>query len=197
MQEYKNEFVGGWRGEVGVCGPGSEEKYAAPSRLELEKLCSRYRSVNGANNYPEIVELGCGDALWIKEFLDNKKRDFLHYTGYDIHRRETWSDFESKNPQVAFLERNFLDESFKIPNCGIIIARNLFIHLSNEAILYTLIKCFQSGSHFLFTSEDKRGNSNYERHKETFSIRGLGLDLTKPPFGLIPVEGFKSAYFLL
>jgi hypothetical protein len=108
--------------------------------------------------------------------------------------RPEWEN-RTKENEAMFEIGNIL-EMGDLPDANIIIARNVFIHLSNEAVLSTLIKCFRTGARYLLTSNDKRSNSNKDRHKETYCIRAAGLDLTQYPFCLDQDPKVENAYHL-
>ena len=165
---YKDEFLTGWgKGEL-LCGFGSLEKFSKPSREKLR----HWISVTKANS---ILEIGCGDLVWHGDELPN-----VNYQGIDLHERETWAKRRKEGAKLSVLDANSTD----LPKADLIVARDVFIHLSNDYILQILEKLKEAGK-WLFASHDPDADKSRGGRKDvTFDKHGYGVNLNKDPFSL-------------
>lgn len=166
--KYSNELKKGWgKGDL-LCGPGSLEKHAKPSREKLR----HWLSVTEAKS---ILEIGCGDLVWHGPELPN-----IDYHGIDLHERDTWVERREQGAKLSVMPAN----SPKLPKADFIIARAVFIHLSNDYILEVLTEIKKFGK-WVFASHDPNADfSRYGRTGPVFNRHGFGVNLHKPPFSL-------------
>jgi len=115
---------------ISVSGHGSNINTEQFYNLEknLNKLIESY-------NIESILDMPCGDFLWMKEILKNKK---INYLGIDIVEeliRKNKSKF--KNNNIEFETHDIVTFSSK-RSFDLIIVRDLFIHIDNSDILKIL-----------------------------------------------------------
>lgn len=165
---YSGEFETGWgKGEL-LCGPGSLEKFAKPSREKLR----HWLSVTGAKS---ILEIGCGDLVWHGETLPE-----VDYHGVDLHERETWKARREQGAKLAVSDGISPD----LPKADLIVARDVFIHLSNDYIARILNNLKEKGT-WLFASHDPAANAGREgRGPAVFNKHGYSVNLNDHPFCL-------------
>lgn len=180
-QEYHGEFRHGWRGGPGICGAGSDERWAAPARRRLAEVCEWIeREITGRP--PSILEIGCGDLQWHRR---QKPTRGLYY-GIDIERRPHWMEWEGAWFSLGDAR------TAPLPVVDLVVARAVFIHLSNDAIAEILANVSQV-SRFLLASHHPAAE-NAERSNEAFHIRGEQVSLTDDPFRLRIVQEFPAEH---
>lgn len=167
MKPYEDQFKHGWqpKGPL-LCGMGSLEKYAKPSRQELAKCLKS----TGAKS---VLELGCGDLVWHGENLPHH-----NYTGIDLHERDTWNKRREEGAILIEMEAG----SPNLPHAEFIVARDVFIHLSNRYIVQVLEYIKEFGT-WLLASYDPFNNDR-NRDGEDFFKKQAGMDLSQEPFNL-------------
>jgi len=165
---YSGEFETGWgKGEL-LCGPGSLEKFAKPSREKLR----HWLSVTEAKS---ILEIGCGDLVWHGKILPK-----VDYHGVDLHERETWKARREQGAKLAVADGISTD----LPKADLIVARDVFIHLSNDYIARILENLKGKGT-WLFASHDPNAKATREgRGQATFNKHDYGVNLNADPFYL-------------
>lgn len=180
MKNYEGQFKRGWDAGPGVCGEGSLPVYAEPSRERLREVCASLEEKMG--EMPDVLEIGCGDLMWHGDSLPSYVRAFY---GIDVETRESWSKhagafFSTGDAQISFL-----------PRVDLAIARLVFIHLSNDAILRILDNLRKSGTPLLLASSHPAAD-NSTRSTETFHIRGENVNLAEHPFYLPMIDAGQS-----
>ena len=163
----KDVFKAGWG--VGaqekretVCEWGSEIAHTANIRSLLPRIIKEY-------NVSSINDAGCGDLCWISQvdMLD------VDYMGYDVVSRKGW------NKKLTCQELDISKHTMR--QADMIICRDVFIHLPNDAVLETL-KRFRECSPLLLTTTFVPAD-NDDRIKEP-SLTYSKLDLSLEPFNL-------------
>jgi hypothetical protein len=169
---YKDELAGGWLGGPGFCGPSTLQ--GAVDRPYFFKALAFFEEAWGKP--PRVLEVGCGDLLWLDVIPP------YNYTGMDLHPRESWKEVSPR--RATLFQANAVNVPF--PLCDIVVARQVFIHLSTDHILTIIEKSRKAGAKFLFASSVK-GADNYNRQSKDesgYTLCGYVVDLEKPPFNL-------------
>ncbi|HRQ87341.1 MAG TPA: class I SAM-dependent methyltransferase, partial [Bacteroidia bacterium] len=147
---------------------------AGHDRERLASVVEQWSMLHGGFA-PRVLEIGCGDLRWLGDELPPR------YTGLDLHRRETWETAEVAGARL--IEGNACET--ELPRADIAVARLVFIHLSNRAILAILDRLRAAGVEWLMASTFP-GADNPARlpEGEDYSLRGFPLDLEDAPFAL-------------
>lgn len=125
---------------------------------------------------PTILEIGCGDLVWHGDELPAR------YIGLDLHARDTWNA-RGHRDGAAFIRGNAATSP--LGQADIAIARQVFIHLSNQVILAILDNLRKHEIRWLLASTVPMGE-NVERLPagQDYSIDGYAVDLAVDPFNL-------------
>jgi hypothetical protein len=130
-KEMYDEMKKGWKSGLydgTECGVGSAMERTTEIREALPKIINDYKIT-------KINDAGCGDLHWMKEVdLGN-----VVYAGYDLvprHKDVTQLDI-CEHP---------------MPQCDLVICRDVFLHLSDERIRKTLDLFKMSGTYALISS---------------------------------------------
>jgi len=177
MSSLKEVFSLNWRSghPETPCGRGSKLQSTVGVRRALPGILERYKVA-------VINDAGCGDCNWIRHV---PLRD-TNYRGYDVFLREdeigSWSS-------VSYVSISELDVTTEVmPQCDLIICRDVFPHLPNKLIESTLELFRKSGPLLLSTSF--REVPNVGRHEDiSTGVKFSPLDLCTEPFSLgVPLE---------
>ncbi len=148
--------------------------------------------LNSFKNKKTIVDLGCGDFNIGKNFLQHSKKYIACDVAHNVIEKHKSSKSLKNINNLEFLEIDLTKDI--IPNCDIIIVRQVLQHLSNNAILSFLKNIKQTRYHFLIVTEylpSKKFIPNLDQPSGAFSrlARGInsGVVLTEPPFNLKPI----------
>lgn len=178
MKAYQNQFLHGWSGGPGVCGEGSREHFAHLDRKRLTAVIAEWASIHDGLA-PRVIEIGCGDLFWHGGALPGR------YIGVDLHPRESWHDAR-RDP--SFVASGFLigDACTAIlPTSDLAIARQVFIHLSNRAILAILDNLRRAGVEWILASTVPGADPSARLPTgEDYSLEGWPVDLADEPFCL-------------
>jgi hypothetical protein len=139
------------------CGPGSTLAYTEKLRDELPDLINKYR-VN------LLIDAGCGDQNWIKH-VDLG----CEYQGFDLH--STPSTDISKDV---------------LPQCDLIMCRDVMIHMPIKMIQDTL-KLFSQSSYLLLATSYDTDFSNADTDEQN-----RRLHLGWPPFDLSLIDRLEE-----
>ena len=142
-----------------------------------------------SNKINRILDIGCGDFLWMNLLLQ-RYNNFEYYLGLDIV-----SDLISKNnenysnPKIHF--KNFDIIKDKIPDkFDIVLVRDVFIHLENELINFSIKKLLNSDVKFICVTTTPSIKFNKDI-KKAGRYRDINLEIE--PFNFInPVEKFSD-----
>ncbi len=154
----------------GGSGPGSTPEATELYRDYLQAYMSE-------NKVESIVDLGCGDWQFSK-LLDFSK---VHYLGFDIVANVVQKNqkiFGKKN--IQFIRADLV--ALEVPNCDLIISKDVFQHLSNTNVSAILEEALKAGNSLLITND-----FDHERRKNNIDIQDGGyraIDLTANPFNL-------------
>ena len=152
---------------------------------QFYNLISNFTKALDIHKMNSILDMPCGDALWIKEIFTKKN---INYLGVDIVEKLIKSNNTLyENDKVKFLNRDIVDFSTEIP-FDLVFMRDFFIHINNsdiKKIINNLTK--MNIKYFAFT--------NYEIEKNTDVITGKHrkVNLQLEPFNLgIPIYSFND-----
>lgn len=170
-----------WGDKSSLSGTGS-------SPQKTRNVVSNIRVIIDKFEIKNILDVPCGDFVWMKEITDNN--DKLNYLGGDI------VDHLVNNLNLKYKTKNVKFENIDIinnqlPKADLLICRDCFIHFSNKNILKTLNNFLNSDiKYFLIT------DSVVEKNFENIDINTgefRGLDLTIHPFNL-PKKNLYTFY---
>ena len=99
------------------------------------------------NNIKKILDIGCGDFLWMNFVLD-KYSNYDNYLGLDIVQDLINNNIKKySNDKISFQQFDLIEN--KIPDgFDIVLLRDVFIHLKNENILFSLERIKKSNTIF-------------------------------------------------
>ncbi len=144
-------------------GTGSKPENA----VEYIAFISRFLRQNGVQS---VVDFGCGDWQFSR-FIDWSG---IHYTGIDLVQtvigRNT-KEFSAQN--ITF---KCTSDIAKIPNADLLISKDVFQHLPNEAVLHYL-SIFKQKFKWLLITNDDYPEGNLNGVIEPGQWRALRLDL--------------------
>ena len=159
-----NESISGW---------GSDIKSTANLSKDLLIFFKK-------NNIKKILDIGCGDFLWMNLVL-NKYSNYDNYLGLDIVQDLINNNIKRySNNKISFQQFDLIEN--KIPHgFDIVLVRDVFIHLENENILFSLEKLKKSNPIFLGITSTPSLKYNKDL-KTTGRYRDLNIEIS--PFNL-------------
>ena len=163
---YKNKF---WDSKESVSGRGSEIEQTKRIIIELPKLYDKFE-------IKSVLDIPCGDYHWMK-YVDD---DSVDYIGADIVEDLILQN-EKKFPDVYFKHLDLA--SSPLPKVDLVIARDIFVHMTYDMIEKCIANLIKSGSRYLLTTTFTSEPVNYDL-EENGKWRPLNLLL--PPFSYIP-----------
>ena len=144
----------------------------------MNKILEKYR-------IESILDMPCGDFLWINEVIKNKKIDYLGIDIVDELIEKNISKYQSKktkfqvNDIVEYSHRGLVD---------LVLIRDLFIHISNKDIA-KIIKNLKDFD-FKYLAVNCYLNEN---NKDVVTGQHRKVNLLIPPFNLPePIYSFKD-----
>jgi len=127
-----------WGSKESKSGGGSELKNNIKLLYKLKELVEN-------NNIKSIVDLGCGDFNWMKEF-DFSLIDSYH--GFDIVKQL----IDDNNNKYSH-KFSIMDITQEIPpKADLVICKDILFHLSYEDALKAISNIYSSGSKYLLTT---------------------------------------------
>lgn len=169
---YKNEFKDGWGEGMYLCGKGTDEKFAKPARKRLQE----FLDLTGSRT---LNEIGCGDLAWHGDELP-----CYYYFGMDLHERESWSMWEKKG--AGLIKGDITtDDLYKMPIADMTIARDVFIHLSNDLIFQCLERLKKRSIYLVASTNFGKNYLRDDREKKGYLKKAYDVDLSSYPFNLI------------
>jgi len=148
-------------------------------------LTSNFTKALNIYKINSILDMPCGDALWIKEIF--KKRD-IDYLGVDIVENLIKSNKKLyENEKIKFLNSDIINFSIE-KKFDLVFLRDFFIHINNSDIKKVINNLTKMNiKYFAFT--------NYEIKKNTDVVTGkhrkINLQLEPFNFGK-PIYSFKD-----
>ena len=123
-----------------VSGPGSD--LGATNKLSNELIYFLKE-----NNIKKILDIGCGDFLWMNLLL-NKYNDYESYLGLDIvDELIVKNNNNYSNNKILFKKFDLVEDEIE-NGFDLILVRDVFIHLKNDHILNFLNKIKKNDSIF-------------------------------------------------
>lgn len=147
---------------------------------------------------PEIqrlVDIGCGDFQVANRILARAPRP-ISYVGCDIVGNVVaYNQAQHARPGVTFMQLDVTRDS--LPPGDLVTIREVFQHLSNDAILAALANLRGSFRHAIVTESQpvatKRPNLDIVSGYRTRDGLQSGVFLDLPPFGLTILDEYKVA----
>ena len=175
--------------DISISGHGSNI-----NTKQFKNLSSNLRKFLNIYSVNSILDMSCGDFLWMNQILKNKK---LKYLGVDIVE-----DLITKNKQ-NYLDKNinfhvsdvtnFLTEE----NYDLVFMRDFFIHITNEDIFKILNNISKMNiKYFAFENYEINKNVNTEvgKHRKV-NLQIEPFNLEKPIYSFKDYEEDKYIFF--
>ena len=168
------------QGKISISGPGSnlgtDQFYDLKDNMN--KILEKYR-------IESILDMPCGDFLWINEVIKNKKIDYLGIDIVDELIEKNISKYQNK--KTNFQVKDIVEYSHK-GLVDLVLIRDLFIHISNKDIA----KIIKNLKDFDFKYLAVNCYSN-EINKDVATGQHRKVNLLIPPFNLPkPIYSFKD-----
>jgi SAM-dependent methyltransferase len=168
------------QGKISISGPGSnlgtDQFYDLKDNMN--KILEKYR-------IESILDMPCGDFLWINEVIKNKNIDYLGIDIVDELIEKNISKYQNK--KTNFQVKDIVEYSHK-GLVDLVLIRDLFIHISNKDIA----KIIKNLKDFDFKYLAVNCYSN-ENNKDVATGQHRKVNLLIPPFNLPkPIYSFKD-----
>jgi hypothetical protein len=172
-KEFTRVYKGNtWGDKESRSGGGSSLEQTNTIRKEIPKLIK-------SRGIKTILDIPCGDFLWMKEIQIEVDGLIEKYIGADIVEELIFKNKELyENNKHSFVIADILD--YDLPTVDLIICRDLFLHLSFSGILKSLKNIKKSRSKYLLVSTFTRDFKNLDIRK--LSLNGRRINLEKFPF---------------
>ena len=122
-----------------------------------------------------LIDVPCGDFFWAKELSWEK----IQYVGADVVPTLIEQNLQKHTADgIGFVVLDILKDP--LPNCDLILCRDLFIHFPNELVRTALKNIKSSGARYLLTTQ--YDGVKFNRDISLGSFRPINLTL--PPFNL-------------
>ena len=167
------------------------------SNINTEQFFNLKKNFNDfIHNYKieSILDMPCGDFLWMKEIIKDKK---INYLGVDIVRELIEKNNNKfQNNDINFENHDILKYS-PSKSFDLIIIRDLFIHIDNSDILEILNKIKNIDFKFIaLNSYDNKINTNViiGKHRK-INLLNHPFNLKKPFYSFKDYENDKYIFF--
>ena len=127
-----------WHSKESISGNGSELVQTKQIIEELPFLFKKY-------NIQSVLDIPCGDYNWMQHV---DKTD-IKYIGADIVE-ELINSNTAKYPDVNFMHLDLTKS--ELPTVDLILARDVFVHMTYETIVSALENIIKSGAKYLLTT---------------------------------------------
>lgn len=127
-----------WHSKESISGNGSELIQTKQLIEELPVLFKKY-------NIQSILDIPCGDYNW----MQHVDKTNINYIGADIVE-ELISLNTEKYPDVNFMHLDLTKS--ELPTVDLILARDVFVHMTYETIVSALENIIKSGAKYLLTT---------------------------------------------
>ena len=135
-----------WHSKESISGNGSELSQTTQIINELPFLLKKY-------NITSMLDIPCGDFNWMQHVnLNNVK-----YIGADIVEDLIISN-QNKYPDIEFHHLDLTKST--LPKVDLILARDVFVHMTYNTIVAALENIIQSGCKYLLTTSFTGMNIN-------------------------------------
>ena len=159
-----------------------ESKSGPGSSLEhTENLRNKIKDLVNEKNIKSVVDIPCGDFHWMKEIVDS----FESYTGGDIVDELIQSNNEKyADDKIKFTNFDLIED--KIPDCDLLIIRDVLGHMPLESGLKVADNILNSNCKYLLTTSWFNVNDeDYYLKHENFNVpygRFYSVNLMSHPF---------------
>ena len=167
------------------------------SNLNTEQyynLISNFVNTLDIYKIKSILDMPCGDVLWIKEIF--KKKD-VNYLGVDIVENLIKSNIKLyENERVKFLNRDIVNFSIE-KKFDLVFLRDFFIHINNSDIKKVINNIKKMNiKYFAFTNYDIKKNNDVStgKHRKV-NLLLEPFNLGKPIYSFKDFENDKYIYF--
>ncbi|MDA7788008.1 class I SAM-dependent methyltransferase [Sphingomonadaceae bacterium] len=158
---YDNKL---WLSDESLSGGGSDEYHTTQIRSELPKLIR-------AHNIKSVVDAGCGDFNWLR--LIRKKLD-IEYTGLDIVESVIINNKKYQDARTQFHVADVISDP--IPDCDLLIVRDVLFHLSFHDIEKFLFNLKDTNYRYLLTTSHVFSREHKNTDIETGDFRKIDLE---------------------
>jgi SAM-dependent methyltransferase len=160
----------------GTSGPGSTLPQGLPFVHYIQQFLD-------SHEIHSVVDIGCGDWELAKE-IDWGNRNYVGIDVVESVVKQNQVVYETD--QIRFLHLNAVVDP--LPKADLLICKDVLAHLSFAEISSILSKAKQFKYCIFVNHVDPSGKTkNYDIQTGEFYY----LDLTKPPFNLVPAESFN------
>jgi hypothetical protein len=159
-----------WHSKESISGNGSELVQTKQIIEELPFLFKKY-------NIQSVLDIPCGDYNWMQHV---DKTD-IKYIGADIVEELINSNI-AKYPDVNFMHLDLTKS--ELPTVDLILARDVFVHMTYETIVSALENIIKSGAKYLLTTSFTGMDSNRDL---TYNGDWRPLNLLVAPFKFKPI----------
>jgi hypothetical protein len=135
-----------WHSNESISGNGSELKQTQRLINELPALFKKY-------DIKSILDIPCGDYNW----MNHVDRTNIDYIGADIVEPLIEAN-KQKYPNINFQHLDLTKS--KLPKVDLILARDVFVHMTYNTIIPALENIINSGCKYLLTTSFTGMNSN-------------------------------------
>lgn len=132
------------------------------------------------NNIKSMLDLPCGDCVWMSQLLSRTNMECFYYTGADVSLRIIRKNKEtfSHLPYMQFLQLDLCKDV--LPKSDLLFTRDCLFHLSNSDILSALNNIKRSEFKFIAMSGHDTSDDFPNEDIKTGMFRKINLK--KPPF---------------
>jgi 2-polyprenyl-3-methyl-5-hydroxy-6-metoxy-1,4-benzoquinol methylase len=159
-----------WHSNESISGNGSELKQTQRLINELPALFKKY-------DIKSILDIPCGDYNW----MQHVDRTNIDYIGADIVEPLIEAN-KQKYPNINFQHLDLTNS--ELPQVDLILARDVFVHMTYETIIAALENIIKSRCKYLLTTSFTGMNSNWNL---TTNGDWRPLNLLIEPFRFKPI----------
>ena len=174
---------------ISVSGHGSNL-----NTKQFYNLITNFTNALDIHKIKSILDMPCGDALWIKEIFQKKNIDYL---GIDIVENLIKSNKELyENDKIKFLNRDIIDFSTE-KKFDLVFMRDFFIHINNSDIKKIISNLTKMNiKYFAFTNYEIKKNIDVitGKHRKV-NMQLEPFNLGKPIYSFSDYEKDKFIYF--
>ena len=160
----------GWHSTESISGLGSELIQTKELIRELPLLFSKY-------NIKSVLDIPCGDFNW----MQHTDKTSIKYIGADIVE-DLIVQNKTKHPTIDFRHLDITNSD--LPEVDLILARDVFVHMTYDTIISALENIIRSGAKYLLTT-------SFTGLSENTNMPADGgwrcINLLTPPFKFRPI----------
>jgi len=137
---------------ISVSGHGSNT-----NTEQFHNLSNNFNKILDQHNIKSILDIPCGDFLWMNEIIKNRKINYLGIDIVDELIEENIKKYQKDN--ITFKTHDITNFPFR-ENFDLILIRDLFIHINNSDIS-KIINNLKNGN-FKYLALNSYNNTNNE-----------------------------------